>query len=96
MRFLKCTIHLTGMARMGACIIAYQLPRMLVMSMLDWDRLQAWQQTSASPQGQQRMQVDAGSEHGGDDEAADPQLVFTRMTPCLLPELAQVSLFELS
>lgn len=53
--------------------------------------LQAWQQTSASPQGQQRMQMDAGEHGDGDDEATNPQLVFTRMTPCLLPELAQVS-----
>ncbi|KAK9834947.1 hypothetical protein WJX84_010452 [Apatococcus fuscideae] len=28
--------------------------------------------------------------HDGDDEAAASQLAFTRMTPCLLPELAQV------
>ncbi|KAK9863020.1 hypothetical protein WJX84_009707 [Apatococcus fuscideae] len=51
---------------------------------------QAWQQTSASPQGNQRLQMDGRDGQDDADEAADPQLVFTRMTPCLLPELAQV------
>ena len=37
------------------------------------------------------MQMDAGEHRDVDDEATNPQLVFTRMTPCLLPELAQVS-----
>ena len=53
--------------------------------------MQAWQQTSASPQGQQRLQLSGEGDHGdASEEGADSQLVFTRMTPCLLPELAQV------
>ena len=43
------------------------------------------------PQGQQCMQMDAEDQRDGDDVTTNPQLVFTRMTPCLLPELAQVS-----